>query len=339
MITRRGVLQAAGVTGASVIAARTGAALAATSTVKTAVGFDVPRGACDCHVHVFGDAKQFPFAAERSYTPPEASVQDLRDLQAALRFDRVVIVQPSVYGTDNSCTLDGIRQLGARARGVAVIGPSTSASAIDEMAANGIRGVRLNLETAGQFDPASAKRLLVSVAEQIRRHNWHIQFYTRLSVIAALKDDIAALPFPVVFDHFGGAKAALGTAQPGFDAMLDLVKSGRACVKISGMQKFCHIDSLFEGTQAYVQALLQAFGADACIWGSDWPFLREQTRVDYGPLLKLAEQFMPDAEVRRRLEATGWRIISMSPEETRGFVRGEAEKWPALLRQAGIRPE
>src|SRR5437764_2826718 len=150
MITRRGVLQAAGVTGASVIAARTGAALAATSTVKTAVGFDVPRGACDCHVHVFGDAKQFPFAAERSYTPPEATVADLRDLQTALRFDRVVIVQPSVYRTDNSCTLDGMRQLGARARGVAVIDKDTSANALDAMTATGVRGVRLNFETAGE---------------------------------------------------------------------------------------------------------------------------------------------------------------------------------------------
>ena len=309
MITRRGVLQAAGVTGASVIAARTGAALAATSTVKTAVGFDVPRGACDCHVHVFGDARQFPFAAERSYTPPEASVQDLRDLQAALRFDRVVIVQPSVYGTDNSCTLDGIRQLGARARGVAVIGPSTSASAIDEMAANGIRGVRLNLETAGQFDPASAKRLLVSVAEQTRRHNWHIQFYTRLSVIAALKDDIAALPFPVVFDHFGGAKAALGTAQPGFDAMLDLVKSGRACVKISGACRASEKSPDFLDATPLARAIVAA-NPDRVLWGTDWPHPgRGRTATDIAPphvvddglLLNQLAAWVPDAPTRKKI--------------------------------------
>src|SRR5437763_3193367 len=309
MITRRGVLQAAGVTGASVIAARTGAALAATSTVKTAVGFDVPRGACDCHVHVFGDAKQFPFAAERSYTPPEASVQDLRDLQAALRFDRVVIVQPSVYGTDNSCTLDGIRQLGARARGVAVIGPSTSASAIDEMAANGIRGVRLNLETAGQFDPASAKRLLVSVAEQIRRHNWHIQFYTRLSVIAALKDDIAALPFPVVFDHFGGAKAALGTGQAGFDAMLDLVKAGRAYVKISGAYRASEKSPDFLDATPLAQAIVAA-NPDRVVWGTAWPHpgrgrtvadIAPPHMVDDGLLLNQLVTGVPDAATRKKI--------------------------------------
>ena len=48
---------------------------------------------------------------------------------------------------------------------------------------------------------------------------------------------------------------------------------------------------------------------------------------------------LADPAVRRRLEATGWRIISMSPEETRDFVKREAEKWRALLRQAGIQPE
>ena len=92
------------------------------------------------HVHVF-DPAHYPYVSERAYTPPEASVADLRDLQAALRFDRVVIVQPSVYGTDNSCTLDAIRRLGPRARGVAVIDKSTPAAALDEMAASGVRGV------------------------------------------------------------------------------------------------------------------------------------------------------------------------------------------------------
>src|SRR5712691_7604388 len=150
MLTRRGMLHAAGATSGSFLAMRAGPGAAAPSTVKIPVDYDVPRGACDCHVHVFGDAKQFPFAADRVYTPPEASVDDLRALQAGLHLDRVVIVTPSVYGLDNACTLDAIRQLGARARGVAVIDKSTPAAALDEMAASGVRGVRLNFETAGE---------------------------------------------------------------------------------------------------------------------------------------------------------------------------------------------
>src|ERR1043166_9051907 len=119
MLTRRGMLHAAGASGGTLGAGR---AAAAPSTVKTPVNVAVPRGACDCHVHVFGDPNKFPFAPERVYTPPGASVDDLRALQAALGFERVVIVTPSVYGLDNFCTLDGIRQLGDRARGVAEIG-------------------------------------------------------------------------------------------------------------------------------------------------------------------------------------------------------------------------
>src|SRR5262249_44978953 len=117
------------------------------STVRTPVDFDVPRGACDCHVHVFSDPAKFPFAPERVYTPPAASVDDLRALQASLGFERVVIVTPSVYGRDNACTLDGIRQLGNRARGVAVIDQSTPANVLDELAASRVPGAALDAET------------------------------------------------------------------------------------------------------------------------------------------------------------------------------------------------
>src|SRR6266571_4587440 len=209
MLTRRAMLHAAATAGASFIVMRAGEGRTAAPTVRTAVDFEVPRGACDCHVHVF-DPTKFPYASERVYTPPQASVDDLRDLQTALRFDRVVIVQPSVYGTDNSCTLDAIRRLGARARGVAVIDKSTGAGALDDMAAAGIRGVRLNFETAGESNPAAIRRGLAAVAEQVRSRNWHVQLNTSLPVIAALKEDFAALPFFIVIDHFARAKAALG---------------------------------------------------------------------------------------------------------------------------------
>src|SRR5262245_19294931 len=115
-------------------------------TVKTPVNFDIPSGACDCHVHVF-DPHQFPYDNARIYTPPEASLDDLRNLQAALGFDRVVVVAPSVYSTDNSCTVDAVRQLGARARGVVVLDHSVTTSELDDMTAAGICGARVNLET------------------------------------------------------------------------------------------------------------------------------------------------------------------------------------------------
>ena len=235
MRTRREVLSGLGAVGASVFAVRTSGALVnSTTTARTAVNFQLSRDACDCHVHIF-DPARFPYTAKRVYTPPQALIEDLLDLHKTLRMDRVVIVQPSVYGADNSCTLDAVRKLGARARGVAVIDKDTSQTEIDEMAAAGIRGIRLNLNTTpnGEIDADSSKRTLDLAAEKIQGRGWHIQFYTRPHVIAALKSYIEQLPFPAVFDHFGGCKAAEGPNQHGFNALLDLVKSGRAYVKIT----------------------------------------------------------------------------------------------------------
>ena len=223
MLTRRDMLQSLGAAGVSVAALQAGVASADMPANRTAPNFDVPAGACDCHVHVF-DA-QFPFAEKRIYTPPSASVEELLQLHKSLHLDRVVVVQPSVYAADNSATLNAIKRMGARARGVAVIDKSTSSAAIDDMAAAGVRGVRLNLQTntAGKFDADAAKALLDTTAKQIGARGWHVQFYTGLGNISALKDHFMQLPFPVVFDHFGRASADKGPGQPGFDALLELV--------------------------------------------------------------------------------------------------------------------
>jgi predicted TIM-barrel fold metal-dependent hydrolase len=294
--------------GLALNALRARSAHAAAPTVRTAVDFDIPRGACDCHVHIF-DPAGFPYANERVYTPPTASLQDLRDLQTALHFDRVVIVQPSVYGINNACTLDAIRKLGARARGVAVIDRTTSPGALDDMAAAGIRGVRLNFETAGESNPDAIRRGVAAVAEQVRTRNWHVQFNTSLSVIAALQNDFAALPFPVVFDHFARAKAALGPSQPGFDALLALVKSGRAYVKISAAYRTSDKAPDFPDAPPLAQALIAA-NPDRIVWGSNWPHPgRGATRTDIalpypnddGLLLNQLPKWAPDAAIRKRI--------------------------------------
>jgi predicted TIM-barrel fold metal-dependent hydrolase len=282
---------------------------------RTAVNFDVPRGACDCHVHVFGDPAKFPFAEKRIYTPPEASVEQLLDLQGALKLERVVVVQPSVYGSDNSCTVDAVRRLGARGRGVAVIDQSTTRASLQEMNAAGIRGVRLNLETntAGRFDPAAAKALLDTTAEQINGLGWHIQMYTRTSIIAALKEHLAKLPFPVVFDHFGRADPALGTSQPGFDALTDLVKSGDAYVKISGAYRVSQKAPDYADVTPLAQALVQA-NPDRIVWGTDWPHpnsdhgrgkplseISPPFPIDDGLLLNQLVKWVPDAALRKKI--------------------------------------
>src|SRR5207247_6953844 len=116
---------------------------------------------------------------------------ELRRLHQALHVDRVVVVQPSVYGADNSCTLDAIKALGSRARGVAVIDGKTSRSTLDDLHRGGIRGIRINLETAGVTDPAEARRRVAAALEQLGGRPWHLQINTRLSIVEAIHDDIA----------------------------------------------------------------------------------------------------------------------------------------------------
>ncbi|RPI15773.1 MAG: hydrolase, partial [Acidobacteriales bacterium] len=174
ILTRREVL-------AGVAATATG--LAKPSQPATPVNFEVPAHACDCHTHIFGDPDKFPFSPSRTYTPETALPGEMAALHRALHVERVVIVTPSVYGTDNSVTLYGIRARGASARGIAVIGEKTTESELDAMGQAGIRGIRLNLATAGQASPAEGRQRLQRAVERMRTRGWHIQIYTNLGVI------------------------------------------------------------------------------------------------------------------------------------------------------------
>src|SRR5271155_1523302 len=229
MLTRREVLA---VSAGALISTRSGFAKAAQP--QTPVNFDVPAGACDCHTHIFGDPEKFPLFSGRMYTPESASPEEMAALHKALHIERVVIVTPSVYGPDNSATLLGMKARGANARGVAVIDDKTPESDLDAMNAAGFRGIRLNLATGGTSDPNVGRQRLQAAVERVKARGWHIQMFTGLAMISAIKDLVAASPVPVVFDLLGGALAAPGVGQPGFAALLALVKSGKAYVKISG---------------------------------------------------------------------------------------------------------
>jgi predicted TIM-barrel fold metal-dependent hydrolase len=235
--------------------------------VSAAIEPIVPAGACDCHTHVFGPPALFPFDPARTYTPGEASVEALVAHQAALGMARVVIVQPSPYGTDNTCTLDAVRRLGTRARAVAVVAPDIDAASLRAMHDAGVRGVRLNLETVGMSDPGVASELLRRAAEMVAPLGWHVQTYTNLGVIAALHGVLSGLAAPLVVDHFGRAMAAGGVDQAGFAALLDLVSTGKAYVKLSAAHRIA-ADPDEAGPIA--RALIAANPA-RMLWGSDWP--------------------------------------------------------------------
>src|SRR6202158_748666 len=324
MLSRREVLIGTAAAGVNEFFRGGTTLFASAAQPSTPVNFDVPAGAFDCHTHVFGDPRRFPFATARAYTPEPASVEEMRALHSALHTDRVVIVHPSVYGTDNSCTLDGMKQLGRIVRGIAVIDEKTPESALDEMDRAGMRGIRINLETSGQSDPAVARQRFQEAVERIkRRSKWHIQVYTRLSVIEGIKDQVMAAPMPVVFDHFGGAQAALGVSQPGFDTLLDLVRKGKAYVKISAPYRSSTQLPDYADVAPLAKALIAA-NPQRILWGSDWPHpaspvahrpvtdITPLWQVDDGRIFNHLPVWAPDAALRKT-------ILVENPAKLYGF--------------------
>jgi predicted TIM-barrel fold metal-dependent hydrolase len=309
MLTRRTLLSgtlAAGV----MLYHRTSSATA--SQPATAITFDVPAGACDCHTHIHGDPTRFPFFAGRTYTPETALPEEMAALHKALHMQRVVIVTPSVYGTDNAATLYGMQARGADARGVAVIDDQTPDSTLDAMGQAGVRGIRLNLATAGITDPAVARQRFQAAAERMQRRQWHVQLNTNLAIITALKDLVTASPVPVVFDHFGGAKAALGLQQPGFADLVELVRSGKAYVKISAAYRISTLAPDYPDVVPLAQALIAA-NAERVVWGTDWPHptgtppggkptdVTPLLQIDDGRLLNQLPVWAPDPRIRQQI--------------------------------------
>jgi predicted TIM-barrel fold metal-dependent hydrolase len=270
MLSRRDILIGTGLAGVAALTRPITSVFASAAQPKTPVNFKVPAGACDCHTHIFGDPQKFPFATPRVYTPETASVQEMLSLHRALHIRRVVVVQPTVYGTDNSCTIDAVKQMAPDARGIIALGDDVSDADLDQMHRGGIRGIRINLETGGLSDPELARKRVQTAIERTKGRKWHIELYTRLSVIEALKDQIMASPVPISFDHFGGAQGALGINQPGFDNLLALVHSGKAYVKVSAPYRTSKLAPDYSDATPLAKAFIAA-NPHRVTWGSDWP--------------------------------------------------------------------
>ena len=257
--------------------------------------FDAPK--IDCHNHLF-DPVRHPYRADTLYRPAGQEVGTLQQFKRVLDAYGVrhaLLVGPtSGYRTNNSYLLEALNEGEGRFKGIAVVEDDMPLDELAALQAQGVVGVAFNPATEGLGVMAGVEPLFGRLAEL----GMFAQIQVQQEELPALDGLLSRTSVRLLIDHCGRPNAAAGLGQPGFRYLLGLAESGRACVKLSGMQKFCDVDNLFEQSHAYVQALLQAFGPQACVWGSDWPFLREKTRIDYGPLLKLAEQLMPDAAVR-----------------------------------------
>jgi predicted TIM-barrel fold metal-dependent hydrolase len=202
---------------------------------------------------------------------------------------------------------------GATARGIAVIDDKTPESDLDAMGKAGVRGIRLNLQTTGAVEPAVGRQRFQAAVARLKSRGWHIQVYSGLAVVSAIKDLVLDAPMPVVFDNFGGARAALGLDQPGFADLVELVHSGKAYVKISGAYRASTQAPDYADVIPFAKALIAA-NADRVVWGTDWPHLdttmtpgRRPTdvtpmlQIDDGRLLNQLAVWAPGAAIRQKI--------------------------------------
>jgi len=291
------------------LALGTAASFAATRALGAGPLADMPAAAIDVHNHIVGPMAKYPMAASRSYTPPEASVAQLKAVRAELGVARNVIVQPSFYGFDNSCLVDALTELGTSARGIAVVPATVSDDELKRLASKGVTGVRLNFATAGIRDPKALSDAISAFAPRFVALGWHIQINTELPMIAAIAPTVGTIKVPVVFDHIGEADAAKGINQTGFGALVELVKARNTYVKLSARYNLSKLPDWSDVTPL-ARALIAA-GPDRMLWGTNWPHpgngrgdIGEVTpyqKVDNPKLLTAFAQWCPDPQMRKAI--------------------------------------
>ena len=260
----------------------------------------LPPGACDAHCHVFGPASKFPYAADRSYTPPDAPVENLRRLHAKLGVSRAVIVHASCHGTEMEVTLDAIASSEGRYRGVACVEDRVTDRELERLHAGGIRGIRFNFvkHLGGVPDLAVFYRLL----ERIKPLGWHVVLHFDAEDILSQDELLGRIDVPFIIDHMGRVKAADGLAQPPFQSLLALYRSNpRAWIKVCGSERVSSGKRPFLDAVPFAQALI-AEDASRILWGTDWPHPNiTKDMPNDGELVNLFAQICPDPAVQRRI--------------------------------------
>jgi predicted TIM-barrel fold metal-dependent hydrolase len=259
--------------------------------------FSVPAGACDCHAHIIGPVEAYPFVGNRSFTPPDASVDAFLGMLSVLGLERMVIVQPSVYGTDNRRTVDAVRTLGsARARGVAMVGAGVTADELRALDDAGIRATRF-ITTAGGGPSLDE---LPAVARKVAAFGWHIEMYVPRATLPSVLPIVSTLPVPVVFDHMGGLPADAEANDALLTEILRLLESGRHWVKLCGYRN--SVSGHPYGDVMPLARRLIAAAPERCVWGTDWPHTAITGHMpEDAELLDLLADWAPDAAIRYRI--------------------------------------
>lgn len=272
----------------------------------------LPQGACDCHAHIFGPGTHYPYHPERNYTPPDASLASYQHLLSVLGFERAVLVQPSVYGTDNRRLADGLRQArdkGLDWRGIAVLDSTVSDADIAQLHELGVRGIRINLLFKGGVDFDS----IASLSERIKEWGWHLQCLIDVSDFSDLSSTLQRFNLPKVIDHMGHVPTHKGINTPGFQQLLSDLDKDDTWVKISGPNRVTsQAHAPYHDVDPFLTALVER-NEERCVFGTDWPHVQLP-----GPMPNdgdLIDELLRLVGSQETLE----KILARNPEQLYGF--------------------
>ena len=269
-----------------------------------------PANAADCHIHIYDPRFEPPVT-----TPSNATVQHYRLLQKRVGFTRVVIVTPRNYAVDNSVTVDAIKQLGANARGVAVVRPTVTDAELKGLDDAGIRGLRF---TVGLPQTAVVTiEMIEPLAKRIADLGWHVQIHMRADQIAENASLLEGLPTQIVFDHMGRMPQPAPLEHAAFGIIRRMMDKGKTWMKLSGAYMDTDAGApRYADKLAVAQAYIKA-APERVVWGSDWPHPTEQDKPNDATLFDLLTEWAPDAAQRQRILAT-------NPEALYGFAKTAA---------------
>ena len=258
--------------------------------------YRVPANSCDTHFHVFEPG--YPAVPNPQYTFPDATIDAYLRVADWLGVSRMVLVQPTYYGTDNSLLLDTMHKIGPRCRGVARIEDDTTDEELDRFHEAGVRALRLDLFARADWPIDDLIGYVRAMAERTRPRGWHLQFYSPGVVVRNLLPFLSDLEDTFVIDHMGYMKAADGLTDTDFGKLLEVLKGGNCYIKLSGPYRVAQ-DKPLSAVEHLGRALVQA-RPDRLIWGSDWPHLPNGQR-DTGELLNLLADWAPDDADRQEI--------------------------------------
>ena len=264
----------------------------ATDTPKLAA----PAGACDCHMHIYED--RFPLAPTATFKPPNSPASAYRAVQRELRLERAIVVQPTGYGFDNRCTLEGMAGIGSGARGIAVVPPEVADAELQRLTDAGMRGVRFHMQPGGVL-PWDA---LEGLAAKVARFGWHVQLQLDGRELPQHEARLKKLPCAVVVDHVGKfGQPGTTTEHPGFQALLRLLDAGKSWVKLSAPYETSKSGPpRYDDVALLARALAKAF-PERCVWASNWPHPNQKSVPSNSAMLDLLLDWVDDDATRKRI--------------------------------------